>query len=73
MMNTAKCLLFAAMLGLFTAPGALALRFAPPPPPPPPQPQPKPHTAPEIDGAMAASGLALLGGSLVVVRARRKK
>lgn len=31
------------------------------------------HTAPEIDTALAVSGLALLGGAITVVRARRRK
>lgn len=30
-------------------------------------------TAPEIDGASAASAIALLSGGLLVLRARRKK
>jgi hypothetical protein len=31
-----------------------------------------PHTAPEIDAGLATGGLALLGGTIAVVRARRK-
>lgn len=33
----------------------------------------KPNVAPEIDPSLAVSGLALLGGTLTVVRARRRK
>lgn len=32
-----------------------------------------PHTAPEVDAGFAASGLALLGGTIAVVRGRRSK
>jgi hypothetical protein len=32
-----------------------------------------PTAAPEIDGASAASAIAMLSGSLLVLRARRKK
>jgi len=40
-----------------------------------PQPQPQPicgNTAPEVDPSLALGGLMLLGGSLTVLRARRK-
>jgi len=33
----------------------------------------KPHTAPEIDAALATGGLALVGGTITVLRARRRK
>ena len=36
-------------------------------------PKPEPKTAPEVDPALALSGLTLLAGSLVVARARRSK
>jgi len=36
-------------------------------------PPPKPMTAPEIDFGLAISGLALLTGTLTVLRARRRK
>ena len=32
-----------------------------------------PHTAPEVDAALAAGGLALLGGTIAVLRARRAR
>ena len=32
-----------------------------------------PHTAPEVDAALAAGGLAMIGGTLMVLRARRRK
>jgi hypothetical protein len=32
-----------------------------------------PHTAPEVDAGFAAGALALLGGTLTVLRARRRK
>jgi LPXTG-motif cell wall-anchored protein len=35
--------------------------------------QPAPQRAPEIDSSMMLSGLTLLGGTLTVLRARRKK
>jgi hypothetical protein len=38
-------------------------------PPPPPIPS---HTAPEVDPSLALSGFALLGGSLTVLRSRRR-
>lgn len=47
----------------------------PPPPPPPPCHPPAPHTgnvAPEVDPSMALGGLSLLGGTLTVLRARRR-
>jgi len=34
---------------------------------------PTPHTAPEVDAALAAGGLALVGGTIAVLRARRQK
>lgn len=34
---------------------------------------PDPHTAPEVDAALAFGGLALLGGTIAVLRARRSK
>jgi LPXTG-motif cell wall-anchored protein len=34
---------------------------------------PKPHTAPEVDPSLAFGGLALLGGTLTVLRSRRSK
>ena len=34
---------------------------------------PAPHTAPEVDAALAVGGLALLGGTIAVLRARRSK
>jgi len=33
---------------------------------------PKPHTAPEFDAALAIGGLALVGGSIAVLRACRR-
>jgi LPXTG-motif cell wall-anchored protein len=42
-------------------------------PPPPPTPKPKPATAPEVDPALAVSGLVLLAGSLTVLGVRRRK
>ena len=45
----------------------------PKPPPPPPPPLPKRNLAPEVDPSLAISGLALLAGTLTVVRARRAK
>jgi len=35
--------------------------------------QDNPRTAPEIDAGLAAAGLAFLGGTIAVVRARRSK
>ena len=32
-----------------------------------------PHTAPEVDAALAAGGLAMIGGTLMVLSARRRK
>lgn len=32
-----------------------------------------PHTAPEVDATLATSGLALVGGTIAVLRARRAK
>ena len=32
-----------------------------------------PHTAPEVDATLATSGLALVGGAIAVLRARRAK
>lgn len=40
---------------------------------PKPTPAPVPKTAPEVDPALAMTGLALLTGSLAVARARRSK
>jgi LPXTG-motif cell wall-anchored protein len=34
---------------------------------------PKPSTAPEVDMALAVGGLALVGSTLTVLRARRRK
>jgi hypothetical protein len=39
---------------------------------PPPPPIPNHHTAPEVDPNLALSGLALLGGTLTVMRSRRR-
>ena len=38
-----------------------------------PQPNDPPNTAPEVDPSMAFAGLALLGGTLTVLRSRRSK
>jgi hypothetical protein len=56
---------------LLVAPNAHAGPRPSPTPPPPPAPQPR--TAPEIDPALAVTGLALLAGSLFVARARRSQ
>jgi LPXTG-motif cell wall-anchored protein len=32
-----------------------------------------PHTAPEVDPGLTAAGLALLGGTITILRARRRK
>ena len=61
-----KHLLLALLLLLTAVPRAHAHK-----PPPPPKPEPK--TAPEVDPALAVSGLALLVGSLSVANARRSK
>jgi LPXTG-motif cell wall-anchored protein len=45
----------------------------PPPPPPPPSPRSPAKTAPEVDPSLALGGLTLLGGTLTVLRSRRKK
>jgi hypothetical protein len=70
-MKTAlKCSLLTLALALAAAPSA----HAKPQPQPQPQPTPyKPGKAPEVDPALATTGLALLAGSLAVVRARRSK
>jgi len=34
---------------------------------------PPKHTAPEVDAGLAAGGLALVGGTIAVLRARRRK
>jgi LPXTG-motif cell wall-anchored protein len=36
-------------------------------------PNPNPNAAPEVDPSLALSGLALLGGTLTVLRSRRRK
>jgi len=46
--------------------------FPPPQPPPSKCPDKSYHVAPEVDPGLALSGLALLGGSLTVMRARRR-
>ena len=46
--------------------------FFPPPPPPPQCPDKKGNVAPEVDPGLAMSGFALLGGTLTVLRARRR-
>lgn len=38
-----------------------------------PKPNDPPNTAPEVDPSMAFAGLALLGGTLTVLRSRRSK
>lgn len=45
----------------------------PPPPPPPPNRHDPPKTAPEVDPSTAFAGLSLLGGTLTVLRSRRRK
>lgn len=78
-----------ALMAMVLAVGALSHAQAgggPPPPPPPPPPgpadsgptppppPPPPNsTAPEIDPGVAVAGFALLGGSLAVLRSRRRK
>lgn len=51
--------------------GILAGLFGPPPPPKPPP--PTTHVGPEVDPSMAFTGLALLAGTLTVMRAKRAK
>jgi LPXTG-motif cell wall-anchored protein len=65
-------------LGLALAVGASAAAHADPwrhydLPKPQPLPMPERKVAPEIDPSLAISGMLLLGGSLAVLRARRRK
>ncbi|HEX4320737.1 MAG TPA: LPXTG cell wall anchor domain-containing protein [Acidobacteriaceae bacterium] len=63
MKNSLKLSLFALALALVATPRAHAR----------PQPvSPSPRTAPEVDPSLAIGGLTLLGGSLTVLRSRRK-
>ncbi len=47
-------------------------RHHPPPPPPPPSKCGGDRVAPEVDPSLAMGGLTLLGGTLTVLRARRR-
>jgi hypothetical protein len=76
-----KILLRNSILTLLLPIGASVVAFAKPvPPPPPPAPcpaydpscKPKPAAAPEVDPSLAVAGIALLGGALTALRARRK-
>lgn len=71
-----KLSLLALTLVLSTSPSAHAFGgglFGWFPPPPPPPSHPAPSTAPEVDPSLAFGGLTLLGGTLTVLRSRRRK
>jgi LPXTG-motif cell wall-anchored protein len=75
MKNFSKLALLVFALVLFMSPQAHAFGgrgWNPPPPPPPPPPHCS-NTAPEVDPSLALGGLTLLGGSLTVMRSRRRK
>jgi hypothetical protein len=78
MKNSRKLVMLAFALVLFMSPRAHAFGgrgWNPPPPPPPPPPPHGPgcNTAPEVDPGLALGGFTLLGGSLTVMRSRRRK
>jgi hypothetical protein len=75
-MKYLKLSLLAFALVLSSSPRAHAFgghNHNPPPPPPPPPPRSPSKVAPEVDPSLAFGGLTLLGGTLTVLRSRRRK
>ena len=67
-----KLTLLTLALVLALSPRAQAHDHRQPPPPPPPPRCDHPGVAPEVDPSLAFGGLTLLGGTLTVLRAKRR-